>query len=427
MQITRIHPGSPAARAGLRAGDELLAVNGRALRDALDYLYATADETLRLRVRRAAGVVEEVRLRRAAGEAPGIEIAPDPVRRCGNRCVFCFIDQNPPGLRGNLYVKDEDYRLSLLYGNYVTLTNLRAWEITRILEQRLSPLYVSVHAVDPAVRRRLLGCRGDGAILPILSRLAAGGIRLHAQIVLVPAYNDGPVLEATLDALEALHPALQSVAVVPVGLTRHRRGLTPLRPVTSALARRVIAGVERRQRRNLAIRRTRLHFAADEFYLLAGSELPPLSAYEDLPQLENGVGMVRRFEHELRGVRRLLPPAERRRARAVVATGTRFAPLLEARLGRRLRDTGEAAAWRVEVVPVRNRLFGASVNVAGLLGGAEVITALRCALPFDCALLPPEMLNADRLTLDGLHLNEIARRLGQPVQVGLGRRAPLAG
>ena len=209
--------------------------------------------------------------------------------------------------------------------------------------------------------------------------------------------------------------------------TRHRRGLTPLRPVTSALARRVIAGVERRQRRNLAIRRTRLHFAADEFYLLAGSELPPLSAYEDLPQLENGVGMVRRFEHELRGVRRLLPPAERRRARAVVATGTRFAPLLEARLGRRLRDTGEAAAWRVEVVPVRNRLFGASVNVAGLLGGAEVITALRCALPFDCALLPPEMLNADRLTLDGLHLNEIARRLGQPVQVGLGRRAPLAG
>jgi putative radical SAM enzyme (TIGR03279 family) len=427
MQITRIHPGSPAERAGLRPGDELLAVNGRALRDALDYLYATADEALRLRVRRAAGAVEELRLRRPPGEAPGIEIAPDPVRRCGNRCVFCFVDQNPKGLRRNLYVKDEDYRLSLLYGNYVTLTNLRDWEIERILEQRLSPLYVSVHAVDPGVRRRMLGCRGGGEVVPILSRLAAGGIRLHAQIVLVPHYNDGAVLASTLDALEALQPAMQSVAVVPLGLTRHRRGLTPLRRVTPALARRVIAGIEARQRRNLATRGTRLHFAADEFYLLAGCELPPLSAYEDLPQLENGVGMVRRFERELGALRRLLPPAGRAGARAVIATGTRFAPILGERLACHLRKTREAANWRVEVVAVRNRLFGASVNVAGLLGGAELVAALRRSLPFELAVMPPEMLNADRLTLDGMHLDEIARRLGRPVRAGFGRRALAVG
>jgi putative radical SAM enzyme (TIGR03279 family) len=427
MQITRIHPGSPAAHAGLRPGDELLAVNGRALRDAVDYLYAMADETLRLRLRRAEGSVEEIRLKRGPGEAPGIEIAPDPVRRCGNRCVFCFIDQNPKGLRRNLYVKDEDYRLSLLFGNYVTLTNLREWEIERILEQRLSPLYVSVHAVDPGVRQRMLGCRGSGEILPILSRLAAGGIRLHAQIVLVPGHNDGPVLEGTLDALEALHPALQSVATVPLGLTRHRRGLTPLRRVTPTLARRVIAGIEARQRRNLARRGTRLHFAADEFYLLAGFDLPPLSAYEGLPQLENGVGMVRRFERELRGLRRILPPDAGRRVRAVIATGTRFAPILAERLAHRLRQTGEAGDWRVEVVAVRNRLFGASVNVAGLLGGAELVAALRRALPFGLAVMPPEMLNADRLTLDGMHLEEIARRLGRPVRVGFGRRALVAG
>lgn len=427
MQITRIHPGSPAERAGLRPGDDLLAVNGRALRDALDYLYATADETLRVRVRRVGGAVQEIRLRRAAGEAPGIEIAPDPVQRCGNRCVFCFVDQNPRGLRRNLYVKDEDYRLSLLYGNYVTLTNLREWEIERILEQRLSPLYVSVHAVDPGVRRRLLGCRGAGEIVPILSRLAVGGIRLHAQIVLVPGYNDGAVLESTLDALEALQPAMQSVAVVPLGLTRHRRALTPLRRVTPALARRVIAGIQARQRRNLAAHGTRLHFAADEFYLLAGSELPPLSAYEDLPQLENGVGMVRRFERELGGLRRLLPRAGRAGARAVIATGTRFAPILGERLACRLRKTREAADWRVEVVAVRNRLFGASVNVAGLLGGAELVAALRGALPFELAVVPPEMLNADRVTLDGMDLEEIARRLGRPVRAGFGRRALAAG
>lgn len=427
MQITRIHPGSPAERAGLRAGDELLAVNGRPLRDALDYLYAMADGTLRLQVRRAGGGVERIRLRPAPGETPGIEIAPDPVRRCGNRCIFCFIDQNPKGLRPSLYVKDEDYRLSLLYGNYVTLTNLRDGEIERILQQRLSPLYVSVHAVDPDVRRRLLGCRDSGAILPILSRLAAGGIRLHAQIVLVPGINDGAVLDATLDALEALHPALQSVAVVPLGLTRHRAGRVALRRVSPALARRVIAGIEERQRRNLARHGTRLHFAADEFYLLAGSELPLLSAYEDLPQLENGVGMVRRFERELRGLRGVLPRAGRRRARVVIATGVRFAPILAERLQSRLRQTGEATAWRAQVVPVRNRLFGASVNVAGLLGGAELVAALRRSRPFDLAVIPPEMLNADRLTLDGMHLDEIGRRVGRPVRVGFGRRAPTAG
>jgi putative radical SAM enzyme (TIGR03279 family) len=426
MRIVRIQSGSPAARAGVRAGDELLAVNRQELRDALDYLYASVEGRLLLRLRRADGGIEEVRVTRAPGEAPGIEFAPDPVRRCGNRCIFCFVDQNPKGLRPNLYVKDEDYRLSLLYGNYVTLTNLREWEIRRILEQRLSPLYVSVHAVDPAVRRRLLGCRGAGEILPLLGRLAAGGIRLHAQIVLVPGVNDGAVLEQTLDALEALHPALQSVAIVPVGLTRHREGLPPIRRVTPRLAGAVVRAIEERHGRNRERRGTRLHYPADEFYLLAGISLPPLSAYEDLPQLENGVGMLRRFERELHSLRRVLPPAPGRRGHAAVATGARFAPIMKTWLVRRLRETGEAAKWRAEVVAVRNRLYGARVNVAGLLGGAEVVAALRRRLPFDLAIIPPEMLNAEGLTLDGWRLAEIALRLGRPVRVGFGRRAAVA-
>jgi putative radical SAM enzyme (TIGR03279 family) len=425
VRIARIQPDSPAARAGLAAGDDLLAAGGHPLRDAVDYLFATADDPIRLRVRRAGGRVEEIRLERVTGEETGITLAPDPVRRCGNHCIFCFIDQNPPGLRRALYVKDEDYRLSLLYGNYLTLTNLRPWEIARILEQRMSPLFVSVHATDPSVRRRLLGCRGDGAVLPLLRRLATGGIRLHAQIVLVPGVNDGAVLEATLDELEALHPAMQSVAVVPVGLTRHRRALPAIRPVTPALARAVLRAIEARQERSRARLGTRLHFAADEIYLLAGRELPSLPSYEGLPQIENGVGMVRRFERELRARRHLLPRASGR-LRVRVASGVRFAPILARRLAERLRATGEARVWRAEVVPVRNRLFGARVNVAGLLGGAEVVAELRRRLPFELGVLPPEMLNADGLTLDGWSLPEIARRIGRPVRVGFGRRAPAA-
>jgi len=433
MRILQVADGSPAARAGVRTGDELRSVNGHPMRDALDYLFAISEGALVLELERGEGPLRRVRLTRSPGEALGLELAPDRVRRCSNRCIFCFIDQNPLGLRANLYVKDEDYRLSLLYGNYLSLTNLQEWEIRRILEQRLSPLYVSVHAVDPVVRRRMLGCRGEGAILPILRRLAAGGIRLHAQIVLVPAYNDGAVLDETLEALESLHPAVQSVAVVPVGLTRHRDDLPRLRRVTPRLAAAIIARVERRQRRCLSGLGTRLHFLADEFYLLAGRKLPQPAGYEGFPQIENGVGMVRRFERELRRLRRLLPapgragaPRRGRRPRAVTATGVRFAPILATRLAAKLRDTGESDRWQVEVLPVRNRLFGASVNVAGLLGGAEVASALRRRGPFELAVLPPEMFNTNGLTLDGMRLEELAHRITRPVRIGLGGRAPEA-
>lgn len=429
MRIQRVAPGSAAARAGLRAGDELLSVNGEPVRDALDFLFATAEDLLRLELRGAGGRARAVEILRSPGEPLGIELVPDPIRRCANRCLFCFIDQNPKGLRRSLYVKDEDFRHSLLYGNYLTLTNLREADLARILAQRLSPLYISVHATDAATRRRLLGCRGDGAILPILERLAAGGIDLHAQIVVVPRHNDGEVLARTLADLERLHPHLRSVAVVPVGLTRHRAGLPRLRLNNREEARAIVRAVARRQgacRRRFG---TRLHFLADELYLAAGVRLPAAQAYEGYPQIENGVGMVRRFEEDYAAARRLIPDVRARRV--VVATGERFAPRLARWCATRLAATGEGRRHRVGVIGVRNRLFGPRVTTAGLLGGRDLLAALRAAPPFDLALLPPETLNAEGRMLDDETPESLARALGAPVHVGFatapGERDPQGG
>jgi len=441
MKIAAIEAGTPAERAGLRPGDELLAVNGAPLRDALDFTYHSDGEVLCFSLRRPGGSVVQVEIERDEDGRLGVVLAPDPVRCCGNRCVFCFIDQNPPGLRPSLYVKDEDYRLSPFYGNYVTLTNLKVWEIERIIEQHLDPLYVSVHATDPAVRERLLRRRERRQILPLMRRLGEAGITMHTQIVLVPGYNDGVVLERTLDDLEALHPAVRTVAIVPVGLTRYRGDLTPLRPVSAPEAAALLDALATRAERCQTRLGTRLHFAADELYLLAGRRLPPPEAYEGFPQIENGVGMVRAFERELAKAKRVFahgaraaraaaaagPPrragrrtaSDGRRRRAVLVTGVLFAPLLAERLGPTLARTGEAASFDADVLAVHNDLFGSGVTVAGLLGAKDIAAALAACGPYDLAVLPREILNDDGVTLDHHTPEELAGWSGRPVQIGL--------
>ena len=411
MRIIRIQEGSPAECAGMRGGDRLLAIDGHAIREHLDYQFHASGEEMRAAIGRdTETATREIELTRSQGEAWGIELAEDPIRCCGNHCVFCFIDQNPQGLRRSLYVKDEDYRLSLTYGNYVTLTNLEAWEIDRIIEMRLSPLYVSIHAVDPAVRRRLLRSRDTDDVRPILRLLCDAGIRLHVQIVVVPDYNDGDVLEETLSELEALAPAVQTIAVVPVGLTRHRARLTPLRLLGREESRQVARCIEIHQEACLVRLGTRLVFAADELYLRAELPLPPAEAYEGYPQLENGVGMVRAFEERLAEAGPILPAAGGDR-RVVLVTGTLFAPFLEAAM---------AGTFDVRVLPVQNRLFGPTVTVAGLLGGREIIHSLREAGGFDLAVLPPEVLGAEDRLLDDVTPREIAEAIGRPVEVGFG-------
>src|SRR3989454_478179 len=313
--VAAVRARTAAATAGLRPGDRVLAINGHALRDAIDFRFHGGDERLALSVERD-GARHALRLARRPGADLGVELeAPraGEIATCANKCVFCFIHQLPKGMRRSLYVKDDDFRLSFLHGNYITLTDLDEAAFERIIEQRLSPLYVSVHATDPTLRHALLGRpRVSAEILPRLERLAKAGIRMHAQIVLCPGWNDGPSLERTVFDLAPLQPRVATTAIVPVGLTRHRERLPALRSLTPDEARALIGVVEGWQQGWLAALGSRFVFLADEIYLLAGRALPPARAYEGFPVVEDGIGLVRRFEDGFaRAIARRSRPAVR--------------------------------------------------------------------------------------------------------------------
>src|SRR5438093_1501649 len=319
--VAAVHARTAAAAAGLRPGDRVLAINGHALRDAIDFRFHGGDERLALSVERD-GARHALRLARRPGADLGVELeAPraGEIATCANKCVFCFIHQLPKGMRRSLYVKDDDFRLSFLHGNYITLTDLDEAELERIVEQRLSPLYVSVHATDTTLRWELLGRpRRHAEILPRLERLAKAGIRMHAQIVLCPDLNDGAQLERTVRELAPLHPSVATTAIVPVGLTRHRERLPALRTLTDDEARALVAIVAAWQRELLEQLGSRFVFLGDEVYLQAGAPLPDADAYEGFAIAEDGIGLVRRFEdglaRTLRGRRALSVPREDRKS-----------------------------------------------------------------------------------------------------------------
>jgi len=367
--VAAVHPRTVAAAAGLVVGDRILAINGRKLRDAIDFQFYGAEDRLALSIERA-GASRALTLRRSPGAQLGIELeAPRPgdIATCANKCVFCFIHQLPKGMRRSLYVKDDDFRLSFLHGNYITLSDLDEPSFERILEQRLSPLYVSVHATDPTLRWTLLGRpRHPVEILPRLERLAKAGIRVHAQIVLCPDLNDGPHLERTVHDLAPLHPHVATTAIVPVGLTRHRERLPSLRTLTEVEAGALIDTVERWQARFLARLDSRFVFLGDEVYLQAQRAVPPAEAYEGFAIAEDGIGLVRRFED---GFPR--PRARSGRAadgrRVTVVSGELYAP----RLAQCLERAAEPGV-QPRVVAVPNTFFGGSVGVAGLLTGQDI-------------------------------------------------------
>ncbi len=294
LEILTVEPDSIAAELGVQPGDRLLAVNGQPVGDLLDYLLEEPRETLSIEIERAGGELWDLEIEHDSDEPLGLGLPHPEPRQCGNNCIFCFVHQLPRGLRRTLYVKDEDYRFSYLYGAYVTLTNLAEADLERILARRLSPLYVSVHATDNTLRQQLLGKQAP-AILPLLRRLVAGGIELHTQVVVCPGINDGDQLARTCQELANLAPGVKSLAIVPVGLTGHRQRLPRLRPQTRQEARELVEWVEARQVELLARLGTRFLFAADELYLKAGRPFPELAAYEELAQLENGVGLIPRF------------------------------------------------------------------------------------------------------------------------------------
>ena len=400
---------SYAADLQLECGDYLLAINGQPIDDLIDYYLALEEEHLVVEVLRQDGERCAYDLRKAAEEDLGLELAhPDP-QQCGNNCVFCFVHQLPKGLRRSLYIKDEDYRFSYLYGSYITLSNLQPGDIQRIVARQLSPLYISVHATDEQLRARLLG-RPAPPILPILRQLTAGGIALHCPIVLCPGWNDGPALRESIEDLAALGPKIASLAIVPVGLTRHRQNLPDLRKLTPQEADELLELLARYQTRVRGEKGTRWVFAADEIYLQAGRDIPPLEAYEELPQLENGVGLIAQFRQQAEEVLLEAEPLPLRRVTLV--TGTSFAAELDSFAARLELRTG----LELPIVAAENRLFGSEVTVAGLLSGADLLAQLEGRELGDGLLLPDVMLKAgESLLLDSLPLETLESRLDCPV------------
>ena len=419
ISVKDIENSSLVARAGFRRGDRILAVNGEVIRDLIDFQVHSADPQLLFEVERG-GEIYTVEVDRVHGENMGIHFDEMRLRRCNNKCMFCFLHQMPKGLRRSLYFEDDDYRLSFLHGSYVTLTNMRDVDLHRIIEQRLSPQYISVHATDPELRQQLLGRRKP--TVPILDRirlLAEQEIEMHAQVVICPGINDGAHLERTVRDLAGFYPGVRSVALVPVGLTRFRSHLPRLRTVTPELAIEYLNAAETWGSRFVSELGERFIYAADEFFLLSGRPPPQIRYYDSFPQIENGIGMVRSFlDRWEQGKFYLRDLAVRgdgwgTPVRMALVTGTlaaRFlAPVVE--------ELKRLALPKATLVPIENDFFGHGITVSGLLTGRDIIAALKCS-PYDLAVLPPNCINGDGMTIDDMTVGDLQAATGIPVSIG---------
>ena len=413
--IKIITPGSPAHQAGVRPGETLTAINGHRIVDVLDYKYYSYDPELELTLKegeneRTVSLVKEI------GEDLGLEFETylmDRARSCANKCVFCFVDQLPKGMRDTLYFKDDDARLSFLLGNYITLTNLSKRELQRICDLHISPINISVHATDPEVRRTLLGSKRGGEIMEIMNTFAQAGIVMNCQIVACPGLNDGEVLQKSMEELAALYPQVKSVSVVPVGLTCHREGLYPLAPYTVETASQVVRQVEAFAEECLAKYDSRIFWCSDEFYIQGGLELPEDEYYEEYTQLDNGVGMLRLLAVECHGAT-LGAPEDIWVEPFSVATGVAAAPYL-----REIIDSAAAKCHTkldYHVYPIVNHFFGETVTVAGLITGQDLIAQLKGKDLGTRVLIAQNMLrHGETVFLDDVTLEEAEAQLGVPI------------
>ncbi|MEG1548623.1 MAG: DUF512 domain-containing protein [Clostridia bacterium] len=404
--IVNVDKGSIAQELGIVPGCFLVSINSEEVLDIIDYEQLSANEKLTVCFEAPNGEIIEGQIHKDEYESLGLEFQcglMSQIRNCKNRCVFCFIDQMPRGVRDTLHVKDDDWRLSLIMGNYITLTNVDDNEFERIIRRRVSPLYISVHATDGDVRRRMMGNPSAELILQRLKRLKQENLAFHCQIVLCPGINDGEVLKRTLAELYALKPAAKSVAVVPVGLTKYREGLHSLRCLTRDEAAAAIAEVEGYSCDTDAESETAFAYASDELYLTAGVELPSYEYYGDFDQLENGVGLLRKFEHEFIYALSGQTPLKKARCFAS-ACGTAAAPFMQT-LFNRLREYGIT----ITVNPVVNDYFGHTITVSGLLCGIDLIKRIS-NVPESTVLIPRNMMReGEHVFLDGMHLNEVEK------------------
>ena len=404
VRIAEIESGSVAEDLHLEIGTRIIRINGQRVRDGIDLTFLLADTKLELETVDAEGQPALYDIEREAGESLGIIPAPDTIRECGNKCVFCFIDGNPQDVRESLWLRDDDFRLSFTYGNYVTLTNLGPRGMERLVEQRISPLYVSVHATEPEVRIRLLVNDRAGLIMDQLRYLTDNGLHVHTQVVLCPGWNDGAHLERTMRDLHGLGEGVLSLSVVPVGLTKYNLG-RPVRPLTKNEAREAIEQVDRFRETAMRDRGVGWCYSADELYLIAQKDLPQDSYYDEGALTENGVGalngFMRQFEAGLDGV----PELPYRRVRLV--TGRSMTPFFQERVER----LAEATQTQVDVVTVMNDFYGESVTVAGLLAGRDIQASLGEAAADELLMLPAEAVNADGMFIDSMPLSDLTAAL----------------
>ena len=408
VRVSRIDQNSIADALGIQPGTELVSVNGRPLADFLDWEFLTADEELAIEARQPDGEEVVYELERLDGEPLGIQLEPPNVRRCANRCEFCFIEGLPPGLRKNLYIRDDDYRLSFAYGNFATLSNVKERDISRILEYRLSPLYVSVHATNHEARKVLLNNTRVPDIKAQLSRLAEGGIQFHCQMVVVPGLNDEEVLEESLSDLWNMGDAVLSAAVVPVGLTQFSH-LYTAQSMDRDTAAAILERVERWGDRAMKERGETWVYGSDELYMLAQRQLPDAEHYGEFAQIENGVGSVTSLRMRVAAGIGELPRRDGQKIGVVTgkAMGLLMQPLLE--------SLTRASGATFELIVVENSLFGPTITTAGLLVGKDILRALETRHDLDIALIPAETINEDSIFLDDYTLENVRNSLPMPI------------
>ncbi len=414
--ISQVSPGSPAEKAGIKAGWKLLRINNQDLGDIIDFKIAESDTRLTLLVMTGQGYLRRIKINKQVATALGLHFDPptiEPVKNCRNKCIFCFIDQNPPGLRAPLYLKDDDYRLSFLYGNFITLNSLSDQEITRIIHLQLSPLYVSIQTTNPALRETMFNSKEAAKGLVNLKKLTRAGIGIHAQVVLCPGYNTGTELDKTIQDLYNLGSNILSIALVPVGLTGYRDGLKNLRQFSDVEADSLIQRVTLMQSEFLKKSGSRFVFLADEFYNLAGLPLPPEDDYENYPQMENGVGIARHFLEQLKDLSSGLIDRLPRSITITIISGLAARPQIQ----EMINILKQIKGLTVQAVFASNYLFGKNVTVSGLLSGKDLIKAMEGKKAGDAVFIPGIMLKDNsELFLDNLTLNDLAKAFQAPVK-----------
>ncbi|MEA4852728.1 MAG: DUF512 domain-containing protein [Christensenella sp.] len=414
-RIQSVQPNSIAAECGLMPGDTLLSVSGSDVRDYIDYTYLVSDEEIILLIEKIDGTLEEIEIEKEVDEDLGLIFENDGFGRkivCKNKCLFCFVDQMPAGMRKTLYVKDDDWRTSFLMGSYITLTNMPQQTIERIVKQKISPLYVSVHAYDEALHNKLLANPHAEKTFDILRYWTENGIQCHTQIVMCEDLNDGDELKKTIENLYALYPGILSVAVVPVGLTKFREGLYPLHPISKKVAEETIDVIEDYQRRFLQDNQsTRFVFAADELYIRAQRPMPGIEAYEQLEQIENGVGMVSVFLEDAKEALVSAAGTENKYNEVAVATGHDFYPFMK----KIAEDVENVMKTKINVYKITNDFFGETVTVTGLLTGRDVIRQLKGKKLGDALLLSSCCFKEhEDAMLDDITIRQVENELGVP-------------